>query len=99
MTTLRVPNYGRKGMGGCQGVDMGDGTKYDVDGRGRIEVDERHARQMLQSENGRMGAISELVHGFGDVSPGERRCGCGFNAFRWQRVCPRCAAELPAVVE
>jgi hypothetical protein len=89
---LSVPNYGTKG---CQGIDMPDGTRYEAK-NGKVEIDDPgHARQALRSGNAEFGAIAAPLHGFGDLQPGEKNCGCGFNAFRWQTSCPRCGADLP----
>ena len=96
MTTLSVPNYGTKG---CQGLDMPDGSRYEAR-NGKVDIDNpAHVRQALRSGNGDLGAIAVPVTGFGAVARGERRCGCGFTAFRWQHRCPKCGVDLPEEIK
>jgi hypothetical protein len=67
---------------------MADGTKYNARA-GTIEVDRPdHAAAIRSSQraaDGHIAARTWTFHG----APG-RRCGCGFDLFAWQTVCPRC---------
>ncbi len=78
-------------------VEMADGTKYDVGRNGTVQIDRPdhldqirrrstdalNAEQVLQSQ--RMWAPKSAVG---------RECSCGFVAWAWQRVCPRCGEPL-----
>jgi hypothetical protein len=77
-------------------VEMKDGTQYPVSRAGLVHVDRSdHVREMEKgaSRFHDFGAASVerlALTGFG----AGKTCLCGFNAWPWQRKCPKCGASL-----
>lgn len=75
---------------GCTGLDMADGTKYNADGRGRVEMDSKHSKYLKTSWYGQTGVMSDSQ----SLSFGTKRsrlcgpCKRAWNA--WSTQCPRC---------
>ncbi len=82
MPTLTTPDRA------CRGLRV-DGTDYDVDAKGRIEVERAdHARSIRRH----FGEASRIVIGFA-AAAGHNCRECSFAMFKWQQRCPRCGTE------
>ena len=79
---------------GCYGITTADGTKYDANRTGQIEVQDRHVRD-IRKQYGTAGIITaseQTVMG----TKSTRVCVSCTPTRRWQAwttVCPRCEAE------
>lgn len=72
---------------GAEGMDMADGTHYDADRSGHVEVDDRHAAAIAASTAGTRGWAGQTPYTF---AGGSKHCArCNFTAFLWQHECPR----------
>lgn len=75
---------------GCYGLDMADGTKYNADGQGRVDMSDDHSKYLKNSwygQNGVMSAAQSLSFGTKKTklcTP----CKRAWNA--WSETCPRC---------
>jgi hypothetical protein len=75
---------------GCKGLDMADGTKYNADGRGRVDMSPEHAKYLKTSWYGQSGVMTDSQ----SLSFGTKRsmlctpCKRAWNA--WSTTCPRC---------
>ncbi len=78
---------------GCTGLDMADGTRYDADSRGRVDVDSDHARHVGKSWYGSAGVMAGGERfSFGTKKTRLcRPCKRAWNA--WNEACPRCGAQ------
>ena len=90
MTTFRLPK-------GARHLTMPDGTVYRSEGnyrRGRtVEVsDTAHARKIAEAGavEGACHVVSPLV---GTPVEGRECVGCGFQAWKYQKQCPKCGGE------
>jgi hypothetical protein len=78
---------------GCTGLNMEDGTHYDANRAGHIDVeDPGHVSAMLRNTDGfvtdqKFAAVK---------APGVTCVTCGFNGFRFQlsAPCPRCGGKM-----
>lgn len=87
MADFRVPK-------GATGFRMEDGTRYEARPDGRISVDNpAHVSAVERANRNSSGRIGKVVHGAGR-GVGGRECRCGFMAYLWQTICPRCGAKL-----
>jgi hypothetical protein len=77
-----------------QRVEMRDGTSYPVGRNGSVHIsDPAHVREM--DRHGDPGAgVGYVAPSLGFVEVGGKTCGCGFDAWPWQRTCPRCGTRL-----
>ena len=80
---FRVPNK-------CIGITMPDGRKYDARG-GTVEVPDRDAGTVRRSHTQGLGLVTGEVFGFAGEG---KSCACGFSAWPWQTICPRCGREV-----
>lgn len=75
---------------GCNGLDMADGTKYNADATGRVEMSNKHAKYLKTSWYGQNGVMTDTQ----SLSFGTKktklcvRCKRAWNA--WSETCPRC---------
>jgi len=75
---------------GCSGLDMADGTKYNADGTGRVEMSSEHAKYLKTSWYGQSGVMADSQ----SLSFGTKKtklctpCKRAWNA--WSVTCPRC---------
>lgn len=77
---------------GAEGMDLPDGTHYDADRSGHVEVDDRHVAAIRASTAGTRGWAGQTPYTFTGKS---RHCPrCSFVAFLWQHECPRCHTPL-----
>ena len=79
---------------GVYGLTMRDGRKIDADARGRIVVPDRYmadARDAMKDTQ----LLSDLDSTVRVRAEGKDCPGCGFSAYRWQHVCPRCGSDIP----
>lgn len=76
---------------GCLGVKMLDGTLYKANRQGTIEItDPTHIREVQQDKS-----LNNLMDKQGIYfNTKEKLCECGFCAFSWQAVCPKCKKEI-----
>lgn len=83
MTKVTLPD-------GCRGLDMADGTKYNADGRGSVDMSAEHARYLKTSWYGQSGVMTTSQ----SLSFGTKKtmlctaCKKAWNA--WNKTCPRC---------
>ncbi len=75
---------------GCSGLDMADGTKYNADGRGRVDLDPKHSKFLKTSWYGQTGVMHDNQSlSFGTKSARIcRPCNRAWNA--WSKRCPKC---------
>lgn len=83
---------------GAKSVRMPDGRTLYADRRGRIKADDRDAHAIAGSAAmRRYDAITPVAPGrFAGSAPRGGECVCGHSPWPWQRVCPRCGAQLGA---
>lgn len=81
--------------GGCYGIQLPDGTKYDADRRGYIDVnDQRHLDWIAKSSVAQDVGLRVGQTHF-QVKKQDKYCPvCDFHAHSWQKECPRDGAEL-----
>lgn len=77
-------------------VAMKDGTEYRVQRDGTVSIhDARHLEEIKRSPTLRDTAEAQLAQiPLTGVNVQGKSCACGFEAWRWQKVCPRCGAAL-----
>jgi hypothetical protein len=80
---------------GCTGLDMQDGTRYNPDRHGRVEVSDLHADAIRHGWYGSSGVMVAVEpHAFG-TKTGRMCVECRptrrWNA--WTTTCPRCGAS------
>ncbi len=82
----------------CAGLDMSRGDRYNKNRAGYVEVESiAHQEQIKKSFAGTEGFLV-----FGDrvaiagTSKDGKECTCGFAAWPWQVVCPKCNQPLDA---
>lgn len=95
MTKMLVPasGYSDGVPTGCVGLNMEDGTHYDANRAGHIEVDDPgHVAAMLRNSDGfvttaKFSAVRAL---------GAHCSDCGFEGFKFQlsAPCPRCGGHM-----
>ena len=91
MTRIRVDP--RK----VQTVEMKDGTRYPVGRNGWVDISAgRHEAEIRLNPAGRhdVAETGFLAPGLGFVETRGRSCVCGFGAWPWQDLCPRCGMAL-----
>ncbi len=76
-------------------VEMRDGTKYKVGRNGSVNIDNPKHEAELRShgapDEGETGWLSPRLAYMNVTS---KPCSCGFSAWPWQSVCPRCGTAL-----
>jgi hypothetical protein len=80
---------------GCTGATMEDGTVYNANRYGHMEVaSEAHAKAMVKNPAAPGHVIEAKFSGAG--LSGASCTTCGFGAFKWQcsAPCPRCGGEI-----
>lgn len=76
-------------------VQMKDGTVYTPDRRGYVSVSHRHEDEMAHSRAPRERKGQDLDYLVLAMPGGAgKSCVCGFTAWTWQTVCPRCGSAL-----
>lgn len=82
--------------GGCYGIQLPDGKKYDADRQGYIEVsDQRHLDWIQNSTVARDVGLRVGQTDFQLRKQEGKYCPkCAFHAHLWQKTCPRDGAEL-----
>ena len=77
-------------------VQMKDGTVYRPDARGYVRVSHRHEDEMARSRapRERKGADLDYMTLSMPGADGKECPDCGFGAWTWQYVCPRCGNSL-----
>lgn len=87
---------------GCESVKFDDGVKYkvrgDVRGGGTVDIDRPdHQREFMRRSRESGGVIHTFIPIAG-AHQRERRCEpCSFNAFPFQKECPRCGRPTKEV--
>jgi hypothetical protein len=81
--------------GGAYGIQMRDGTTYDADRKGYIDVtnpahlDQIRKNPVMRDVGLRVDQVDFRLTVDENVCPS-----CGFSGFRWQRTCPKDGTEL-----
>jgi hypothetical protein len=78
-------------------VEMKDGTRYPVGRNGTVAITRPDHERAVEHGMGQhdMAETGFLRPRIGFVSTGRKDCdACGFGAWPWQTVCPRCGADL-----
>jgi len=87
MTTVSVPP-------GCTGLDMADGTRYNADRNGRVQVGDTHAAHIRRGWYGQSGLMT-ATDPTTLATKSTRWCDCTPGGRAWQAwtfTCPRCGA-------
>lgn len=82
---------------GCFGLEMQDGTKYDPDRRGVVNIDNPHHLALLKGEVGRKAGIivgQNMLNEVGRKLRGKTCPRCHFSGWPYQTHCPRDGVEL-----
>lgn len=78
-----------------QTVEMRDGTKYRVGRTGSVLIDNpKHEAELLRHGAPDEGETGWLSPRLGYMAAESKPCACGFSAWPWQTVCPRCGSAL-----
>lgn len=78
-------------LSGCIGVKMLDGTVYNTNRKGEIEIDNQRHIKELKNDKQLADLVNQKAYSF--VAK-ENNCNCGFTAFSWQTTCPKCGNSL-----
>lgn len=94
MTTLTVPP-------GCMGVELPGGKKLDATRSGKVTLDSpAEERFAMKSTLAQKGILSRATTGFGHVKANSAHCTkCLFSGWSWQKVCPKCGADMTQETE
>jgi hypothetical protein len=81
---------------GCMGVELPNGKKLDATRSGTITIDDPKIEKFaLKSNNAANGVLSRSSTGFGHIKENSASCTeCSFRGFGWQRICPKCGADM-----
>lgn len=75
----------------CYGVKAFDGTVYRTRPGGAVEINNpKHLKEILHDPQ----IAGDIVQERGMPLVEGKTCTCGFEAFKWQKECPRCGTEM-----
>jgi hypothetical protein len=79
----------------CYGIDLPNGHRYEAKNC-HVNVTDPADAKFIEDSYTRKGP-GYLEKKLQVMNGGESKLcdGCGFNAFEWQRTCPRCENQLP----
>jgi hypothetical protein len=82
---------------GCTGMTMADGTRYNSHNH-RVTLEGNHADAF--KKDGNYDYIGGPVNSMSDIPTRPNECStCGFNAWPWQKMCPRCSRPTHSETE
>ena len=81
--------------GGCYGIQMPDGTTYNADRRGYIDVNNSKHLDQIKNSRAAQDVGLRVDQASFRVKKQDKTCPrCSFSAHLWQKKCPRDGAEL-----
>jgi len=78
---------------GCSGIDAQDGTRYTGKKGGFVEVSERHAAAIRDSQHQSIGMLNAREAHFIGTKRGRRCVPCRRTWNVWSVTCPRCGKD------